>query len=127
MLIVHSTSDAFSLDVQNNLTGTGAFAVVDRFDAHVATPTVQQLKMYDVVLAFSDGSLADPKAVGDNLATYYDGGGRVVTAVLANVYNLQASMTGVFRTIASGYLLINSQSASNTAGSMGMVLERRAH
>jgi hypothetical protein len=51
---------------------------VDTFNAQAATPTVNQLLAYDVVLAFSNGLFANRVALGDALADYQDGGGVVI-------------------------------------------------
>src|SRR5215831_18193233 len=51
---------------------------VDLFDASTATPTLDQLQQYDIVVPFSDTMFLNPDTLGDNLADYVDGGGIVV-------------------------------------------------
>ena len=55
-------------------------AAVDFFNASLGTPTVSQLRLYDVVVAMSDCGWSDPIAAGNNLADYEDQGGTVVEA-----------------------------------------------
>lgn len=50
-------------------------------DARTTTPPLHQLFWYDVVLVIADQPFADPVAIGDVLADYVDGGGRVVQSV----------------------------------------------
>lgn len=50
-------------------------------DAQTTTPPLHQLFWYDVVLVLADQPFADPVALGDVLADYVDGGGRVVQSV----------------------------------------------
>jgi len=53
-------------------------AAVDLFDAQNGTPTLPQLRQYDIVVPFSNFTFQDPAKLGDNLADYVDGGGVVV-------------------------------------------------
>jgi hypothetical protein len=55
-------------------------AAVDFFNGALGTPTVSQLRLYDVVVAMSDCGWSDPIAFGNNLADYQDQGGTVVEA-----------------------------------------------
>lgn len=73
---------AWNDDVQSKLIGTGQFNSVTLFDIISATPTVEQLQAYDAVLLYTDfPTLQNGTLLGDNLATYVDGGGGVVAAV----------------------------------------------
>jgi hypothetical protein len=53
-------------------------AVVDYFDPRAATPDVALLSGYDVVFAWVNFAYLDNVAMGDNLAAYVDGGGKVI-------------------------------------------------
>jgi hypothetical protein len=53
-------------------------ATVDYFDARVGTPDVALLSAYDCVYVWANYAFADNVAYGDNLASYVDGGGKVI-------------------------------------------------
>lgn len=55
---------------------------VDYLDASFNTPTVAQLDAYDCIFTHSNFTYADSFTVGDNLATYVDGGGNVVLGIV---------------------------------------------
>jgi hypothetical protein len=55
-------------------------AAAGRIDA-LRGPTLAQLQAYSVVLTWTDFSPVNETLFQDTLATYYDGGGRVVVAV----------------------------------------------
>lgn len=74
--------DSWNADVQTKIAGTGLFSVVDAYNVRSALPTLTTLQTYDAVLAFTDYGAAF--GFGDLLADYYDGGGRVVTAVFGS-------------------------------------------
>ena len=67
------------LDVEVQLDATG-LVEADTFLASGGTPTVAELQAYSAVLIFTDTGAQDPVALGNNLATYIDGGGAVVNA-----------------------------------------------
>jgi hypothetical protein len=103
VLIVGAPStDSWNNDVQSKLVATAAFQKVDIWNAKVATPTLAQLQAYQAVLVYSDSGFIDPVALGNNLADYFDAGGRVVLAVFANT---QIAVTG--RWSSGNYHLIN--------------------
>ena len=62
------------------LRAIGDIALVDEMDVEVATPTLEQLLAYDVVMAYSDGLFDEPEAVGNMLADTADGGRGVLLA-----------------------------------------------
>jgi len=64
----------------NTLSAYSDIKSVDYVDGSVTTPSVAQLQRYAVVLMASDSAAADMPTLSDNLATYLDGGGRVVLA-----------------------------------------------
>lgn len=47
-------------------------------DARQTTPTLAELRSYDVVIVLTDETFADPAAVGDLLADYVDAGGKLI-------------------------------------------------
>jgi hypothetical protein len=53
-------------------------AFVDLFDAHTGTPTLAQLRDYDIIVPFSNAVFNNATTLGNNLADYVDGGGVVV-------------------------------------------------
>ena len=123
VLLVHAESTpGYYTDVQTKLMATGAFTNVDLFYAGGGTtPTVAQLQAYDSVYIWSDGTFTNPTLLGDNLATYYDGGGQVVISMFA----LASSYTvaGRFGTVANGYMLMTPANYNSTAASKGTVNE----
>jgi hypothetical protein len=68
---------------QTQLVASGRITKVDNFIATGATPTLQTLSAYDVVLVYTNYSLANPTALGNVLADYVDGGGKVVLGTYA--------------------------------------------
>jgi hypothetical protein len=77
------------------------------------TPTLADISPYDVVLVYTSGSLDDQTALGDVLADYIDGGGKVVTGMYVYRATTQA-ITGRF--VDSPYM---PAIPSNTAGTWG--------
>jgi hypothetical protein len=122
VLLVASDSVAAVTDVQTNLVGTGAFSRVDIFDAHASTPTSAQLSGYASVLVWSLLCFNDQNALGDVLATYYDGGGQVVLAYATSVTGCDPVL-GTFGTISNGYMLLATANASGPADSLGTVAD----
>jgi hypothetical protein len=81
--VLGSPSDpGWNSDVKAKLDATGLLGGVDLFDVIVSGPTLAQLSIYDAVLVYSDNPI--PASVGDTLADYVDGGGRVVDGVFSN-------------------------------------------
>ncbi len=103
-------------DVVTKLNSTGSFGSISTYDAGTATPSLLTLQANWAVLVFTDASFADPVALGNVLADYFDGGGRVVTAVFANGNSQtglagnppypNGNIAGKFGTPANGYILI---------------------
>lgn len=123
VLIVHTNCCGIALaqDVQAKLSGFGVFPAVDLFDATAATPTLDLLQSYGVVLVFSDQVFADPVLMGNRLADYFDGGGQVVTApfTLCSPNALQ----GRFGDPAEGYLLLQPGPQAQPTDTLGTVTE----
>jgi hypothetical protein len=121
-LLVASVPVAYSSDVANKQLATGAFSKVDVFDAHAATPTLADLQAYDAILVFTDyPPFQDPVALGNVVADYYDGGGRVVVATFANTTTL--NIAGKFGDPAAGYMLVDTQAQEEPSDSLGTILE----
>lgn len=84
---------------QAQLLASGRFTKVDTFIAISATPTLLTLSAYDVVLVYTNYQPANPTALGDVLADYVDGGGRVALGT----YALSASWGVTGRIATHGY------------------------
>lgn len=67
-----------------------------------ATPTLAQLQAYRSVLIYSDASFQDSEGLGNVLADYVDGGGRVVVATFS--LNNEDSSAAMGRFESGGYL-----------------------
>jgi hypothetical protein len=119
VIVVHASP--YIADVQTKLQSTGLFPVLTMFDASFATPTLAQLQAHDVAFVFSDGSFTDPVTLGDNLADFYDTGGRVVTAVFGMCSTIE--IMGRWGDPAQGYTLLSVAFQDQPADSMGTVLE----
>lgn len=78
-VLLLTAGDAYQL--QALLQAYPDLPVVDIFDARWATPDLQSLLAYDVVVVMADSSFASPWAVGDLLADYVDVGGKVLQTV----------------------------------------------
>ncbi len=101
VLFIQAEGSSYSADVVAGLDATGAVGTITNFDASVATPTPADLIGIDVVFVSSDDNFADLDALGDLLADYVDGGGRVVQATFALEMHLR---TRHRRTLAVGGL-----------------------
>jgi hypothetical protein len=106
--------------LQGQLMATGSFCPVDFFNAHAATPSAVQLKQYQAILVYNDlsGTFANATAVGNLVADYFDGGGRVVIALFADGgYGIGG------RFISGGYNLLvptNAGSSNDTLGTIAV-------
>ena len=112
VLLLHSD---FTDDVEVALKQTKKFAEVSTYHADQGTPSLIQLKSYDVVLVWSMAMFFDSKALGEVLADYWDAGGRVVLAQfsMTNSSSLElpatsARLLGRFGSADQGYLFLNS-------------------
>ncbi len=123
VLIVGAEDLIPNAEVQAKLVGTGAFTTVDVFNAGApgevvpggGTPSLATLQNYAAVLVYSDLDFADPVALGDNLANYFDAGGRVVVTTFANTTTLaHTTLRGRFGTVANGYVLIQPAAADSS-------------
>ena len=110
ILLVHTD---FSDDVETALKQTRQFAEVATFHAEQATPALELLASYDAVLVWSMAKFSDPAALGDVLADYWDGGGRVVLAQysmtnsgLLDIGRPLSQVQGRFGSRESGYVFL---------------------
>src|SRR5439155_27091845 len=98
----------------------GSYTKVVIIDATMVTPAVNALQAYSAVLVWSGASFKDSVVLGDNLATYHDGGGRVVIASTANV---GGQLKGRFGTPANGYVLLQPGAQEQPQDSLGAIAE----
>jgi len=63
-----------------------SLCTIHYLDVNAAVPTLALLEPYQAILVYNDDwfPYADPAAVGDIVASYFDGGGRVVIALFAD-------------------------------------------
>ena len=69
--------------IQVLLQAYGTLGSVDLFDARYATPSLDQLQDYNVVLTWSNYVYADAIGIGDVLADYVDVGGKVINLMFS--------------------------------------------
>jgi hypothetical protein len=108
----------WNLDIQAKLVQTGAFVGVDVLDVSQSTPSVEDLQRYSAVLVYTDALLEDADTLGDHLADYFDGGGRVVVAAFAN-----ATVPLGGRWASEGYALVEAsgQAQARESAPLGFV------
>ncbi|MDR6120082.1 hypothetical protein QE370_003266 [Aeromicrobium sp. SORGH_AS981] len=85
-LLNANASASWDADTRDKLKATGGFAdvvVLPESACGAGTPTLQDLQQYDAVMVWNDCNFQDPRALGDVLADYVDGGGHVVVAAFA--------------------------------------------
>lgn len=97
-------------DVVNKLIATGSFNTVTSYNIYsTGTPTVAYMQGFDAVMVFTDYGAMDPVTMGNNLATYIDGGGAVVSCTFATA---SVPIQGNFNTPAYRVAIPMSQSSS---------------
>ena len=74
------SNPAWLSDVQSKVQGTNFFTSVAAINVNTSTPTLADLQNYDSVLVFSDAPFQNAAALGNNLFSYVNGGGGVVSA-----------------------------------------------
>jgi len=110
---------AYLTDVQAKIQSTGQFVTVDIINAGTTTPSLATLQAYEAVLVFSNSpSFSDATTFGNNLANYWDGGGRVVVATFANTSTL--AIGG--RWVSDGYPLIATAAQTQPAETLPLQL-----
>ena len=78
LLLAADVDGRYGSPIHTLLEAMGDLGPVDLFDAYTATPTLQQLEAYDVVVTWSDLWYVDPVGTGNVLADYVDVGGKVI-------------------------------------------------
>ena len=94
-------SAAWNSDVTNKIMGTGSLPRVDLISVTGSTPTLAQLRSYQSVMVYSDGSFNDSVALGNVLADYIDQGGGVV---LQTFSFYSGAGLGILGRVTNGYL-----------------------
>jgi hypothetical protein len=105
--VVAAAPAGYANEVLNSLVGTMSFIVGQVYDAGTTTPTLAELQMFQSVLVFSETAFADPVALGDVLAAYFDSGGRVVLAMYTTT-GTGTRIQGKFGDPSMGYMLLDS-------------------
>ena len=126
VLMIFADNEDGADDVQQQLESTGRFREVGRYNGLKSTPSASELAGYDAVLVFSWHwfKWADPDALGDSLAAYWEGGGGVVTCSYTNARGGHA-IGGAWGDAALGYLLMDKRGEGERKGadSIGRVAE----
>jgi hypothetical protein len=124
LAIVAAAPPGYADEVRNYLVATGKFEVINIYDASVGTPTLADLQLHTAVLVFSDKLFYDPVLLGNNVADYYDAGGRVVLAMFSTIAG-NTHIQGRFGDAAMGYMISNPMGSASSGmdDSLGMVLE----
>ena len=121
VLVIHAGPAQYGDDIQAKLVSTGAFELVDVVRGNMVTPTLAELLGYSVILVTSDASFIDPVVLGNNVADYFDQGGRVVVATFANDPSI--GIQGRFGDLGQGYLLLDKQPQEQPPDSLGTIHE----
>ncbi len=107
-------------NVAQYLVNSGRFASVTTMNGCYFTPTLNELQMFDGVVAFGWYYWDNPTAIGNVLADFVDGGGRLMVAIAANATGGDWQIKGRFNT--QNYWLISPNGGDFTATySMGTV------
>ncbi|WP_428231388.1 gliding motility-associated C-terminal domain-containing protein [Flavobacterium sp.] len=125
ILLIAAENVSWVAEVQNKLIATGAFDSVDFFNAASGTPGTTLLANYKAALVWTDNVLNNATLLGNNLATYVDNGGGVVSMVfeLSGLGVSGAFNTDAYRClIAGGQLNGRSQSLGTVYNSMHPIM-----
>lgn len=118
VLVVHTAPNS-APPLVSAIQATMVFQNVAELNVQMTAPTAADLTPYDAVLVLINASMSDPVAVGDQLADFYDGGGRIV---LLN----GAQCTGFYvqgRFDTGGYHVVTPGPPNPTMDTLGMILE----
>ncbi|MFZ1783605.1 MAG: PKD-like domain-containing protein [Ferruginibacter sp.] len=97
----------------NQLLAIPGVTQVDYVNTTATTPSLVQMQVYDVVVALTNSAPTNPVLLGNNLADYIDGGGKVVATTFGWEPNF-AAITG--RWLSGGYApFISSSNVFSTA------------
>jgi len=102
VLLVESICSTYAANVIAGLDATGQVGTITDFDASTATPTASDFDGIDVAYVVSDDPWADSAALGDVLADFVDGGGRVVESTFS-LYCPNDSLGVAGRWVDDGY------------------------
>ncbi|OSZ79055.1 hypothetical protein CAP35_12635 [Chitinophagaceae bacterium IBVUCB1] len=117
-MILAADDPTWANEVKAKLQATGLLGTIDVVNAQTVTPTVAQMQAYKAILTWSNYGYANNSTLGNNLASYVDGGGGLVVAVFANA---SISLAGNINTSAYQVLVPASQTQSAQL-TMGTVL-----
>ena len=95
----------------------GAFPLgteIDYFDIRSTAPDLATLREYDVVVVHTNSSTSVGAAVGDNLADYVDGGGKVI--LLEYAFHSSSSLAITGRMATAGYSPFTAAAAASISG-----------
>ena len=81
--VLGAENATWNADVVSKVRANGSFSRVDSILVNVTFPSLATLQQYSAVLVYSDYRFTDPDTLGNNLASYVDGGGTVVVAYYA--------------------------------------------
>ncbi len=83
MLLAADDDNGGSSPIRDMLLAYGDLGAVDLFDPRYATPTLDQLLAYNVVVVWANYTFADANGIGNVLADYVDEGGKVIDLMFA--------------------------------------------
>lgn len=104
---------AWNADVTNKIAAVGPLPRVDLIPVTGITPALAQLRSYQSVLVYSDGSFNDSVAMGNVLADYLDQGGGFVLQTFA--FDSNAGL-GLLGRATNGYLPFTSSGYASPGG-----------
>lgn len=100
-MLLESIGPTYAANVVAGLNGTGTVGTVTDFDGAANVPSESDFAGIDVVLVVSDDEFGDPDGIGDALADYVDGGGRVVQTTFSLECSSDVGVGG--RWVSGGY------------------------
>jgi len=112
LALVCAESGSTCNGAQARFQATGQFTSGDVFSATSSTPALSAISGYGYVLAWTDYTPADPTALGNLLASYYDLGGKHLTIATYSFSNPWAM---------SGAVMSGNYAALTNVGSNGAV------
>ncbi len=118
VLILGAANNDWNAEVKAKLDGTAAFTAVDLYPVASQTPTLADLQGYYAVLVYADFGFADGTALGNVLASYWDGGGKVVIFYFANAYGY---LGGAFADLGQGYMVLDPNGSGSSDTCSGQI------
>jgi hypothetical protein len=119
------SDEAGADDVLDKLDATGHFGTLTAFDVTLGTPSLGNLRAFDVVVVMAINSLDDAETLGDHLADYVDEGGGVVLCEYATNLGSTAMVRGRFLT--DDYYAIEPTGILSGGGPFGLTPVVAAH